>query len=56
MVDLDRTDPTCSRNNDHWLLQIERETYDILLDQLPWSIRVVKLPWMPKLLYVEWSL
>ncbi|WP_299409863.1 contractile injection system tape measure protein [Acaryochloris sp. IP29b_bin.148] len=40
--------------NGNWLLQIERETYDILLDQLPWSIRVVKLPWMPEILHVEW--
>ena len=38
----------------NWLLQVERETYDVLLDQLPWSIRVVKLPWLPEVLYVEW--
>ncbi|NEP48268.1 MAG: hypothetical protein F6K65_05295 [Moorea sp. SIO3C2] len=37
-----------------WLLQLERETYDILLDRIPWSIRVVKLPWMDNILYVEW--
>ncbi|MDJ0676439.1 MAG: contractile injection system tape measure protein [Calothrix sp. MO_167.B42] len=37
-----------------WLLQVERETYDILLDRIPWSIRVVKLPWMDHILYVEW--
>ena len=37
-----------------WLLQVERESYDILLDRIPWSIRVVKLPWMDKILYVEW--
>ncbi|NEQ87206.1 MAG: hypothetical protein F6K26_46415 [Moorea sp. SIO2I5] len=37
-----------------WLLQVERKTYDILLDRIPWSIRVVKLPWMDNILYVEW--
>ncbi|MEH1997076.1 contractile injection system tape measure protein [Nostoc sp.] len=37
-----------------WLLQVERETYDILLDRIPWSIRVIKLPWMDNILYVEW--
>ncbi|NEP04213.1 MAG: hypothetical protein F6K34_04885, partial [Okeania sp. SIO4D6] len=37
-----------------WLLQVERETYDILVDKIPWSIRVVKLPWMNNILYVEW--
>ena len=42
------------RYNGNWLLQVERETYDILLDQLPWSIRVIKLPWMEQVLYTEW--
>lgn len=37
-----------------WLLQVERETYDILLDRISWSIRVIKLPWMDNILYVEW--
>ena len=37
-----------------WLLQVERETYDILLDKIPWSIQVIKLPWMDNILYVEW--
>lgn len=37
-----------------WLLQIEHETYDVLLDRIPWSIQVIKLPWMDKILYVEW--
>lgn len=42
------------RHNANWLLQIERETYDVLLDQLPWSIQVIKLPWMEQVLYTEW--
>jgi hypothetical protein len=42
------------RRHDGWLLQVEQQTPDILLDQLPWSIRVVKLPWMTEMLYVEW--
>ncbi|MEH1945278.1 MAG: contractile injection system tape measure protein [Nostoc sp.] len=37
-----------------WLLQVEHETYDVLLDRIPWSIQVIKLPWMDKILYVEW--
>ncbi|BAY80010.1 hypothetical protein NIES25_64980 (plasmid) [Nostoc linckia NIES-25] len=41
-------------HNDGWLLQVERETYDILLDRIPWSIQVIKLPWMDNILYVEW--
>ncbi|WP_136525546.1 contractile injection system tape measure protein [Geomonas ferrireducens] len=41
--------------NDEWLLQVERNSYDILLDQLPYSISMVKLPWMEKLLWVQWD-
>ncbi len=37
-----------------WLLQVERETYDIVLDRFPWSLEWVKLPWMDTLLRVEW--
>lgn len=43
------------REDDEWLLQVESNSYDILLDQLPWSISMVKLPWMPKLLWVQWN-
>mgnify|MGYP001552398661 CR=1 FL=1 len=39
-----------------WLLKIENKTHDILLDQLPWSINVIKLPWMKIPLMVEWRL
>lgn len=37
-----------------WTLKIERKTVDILRDSLPWPISIVKLPWMDKILYVEW--
>lgn len=37
-----------------WLLQVESRTSDILLDQLPWGISMVQLPWMSRLLRVEW--
>ncbi len=39
----------------NWLLQVEPETYDVLLEQLPWSINIIKLPWMNNVLYVQWS-
>ncbi len=38
-----------------WLLQVERKSIDILLADLPWGISMVKLPWMPQLLWVEWG-
>ncbi len=35
-------------------LMIERKAQDILLDQLPWGIHLIKLPWLKDLLFVEW--
>jgi hypothetical protein len=40
--------------NNGYLLQVEKETFDILLTRLEWSYQVVKLPWMPKAIFVEW--
>jgi hypothetical protein len=37
-----------------WLLQVERQSVDILLDHLPWGIGIIKLPWLPQLIHVEW--
>lgn len=39
---------------DEWLLQVESRSYDMLLDQLPWGIGLIKLPWMEQMLRVEW--
>lgn len=35
-------------------LYVGRKAFDVLLDKLPWSISVVKLPWMNDLLFVDW--
>jgi Contractile injection system tape measure protein len=35
-------------------LTVETKTLDILLDQLPWSVALIKLPWMALPLYVTW--
>jgi hypothetical protein len=37
-----------------WLLRIERETYDVVLDRFPWGMDWIKLPWMSTPLRVEW--
>ncbi|MGD1844683.1 MAG: contractile injection system tape measure protein [Salibacteraceae bacterium] len=37
-----------------WYLKVHRESFDLLLDKLPWSIGTVHLPWMPAPLYIEW--
>lgn len=41
---------------DDYLLQVEPQSVDVLLDRLPWSIGAVRLPWMTRLLWVEWRL
>jgi len=35
-------------------LTVETKTLDILMDSRPWSISIIKLPWMPDPLYVNW--
>ncbi len=41
-------------NSQKRTLKIERKTVDILRDSLSWPISIIKLPWMDKILYVEW--
>jgi hypothetical protein len=38
-----------------WMLQVDSHGTDVLLSSLPWSIGVIKLPWMSNMLYVEWT-
>lgn len=40
--------------NNRWLLQVEHQSYDMLLQQLPWSIQMIQFPWMPYMLHTEW--
>ena len=37
-----------------WLLRVESQTYDVMLDKFPWTFEWVKLPWMQTPLRVEW--
>ena len=37
-----------------WLLRVERESYDVVLERFPWSLDWIKLPWMEVALRVEW--
>ncbi len=38
-----------------WFLRVEQRSFDVLLAHLPWSISMIKLPWMPDYITVEWS-
>lgn len=37
-----------------WLLRIERTSVDVLIDTVPWTISIIKHPWMQHALMVEW--
>ena len=37
-----------------WKLHVQRKTVDVLVDQIPWSLSVILLPWMSIPLYVNW--
>jgi hypothetical protein len=39
---------------DGWQLRLERRPFDLLLDQLPWGVGIVKLPWMSRAIFTEW--
>ena len=38
-----------------WLLHIEQETFDIVLQNVPWNYAMIKLAWMEVLMYVDWT-
>ena len=38
----------------NWHLAVAPGTFDMLLDQLPWSFQTIKHPWMDKPLFVIW--
>jgi hypothetical protein len=43
-----------SRDETAWRLRVAPRAFDMLLDRLPWSYTMLKLPWMPEVLHVEW--
>ena len=47
-------DGRLSMINEEWHLKVEQRGYDVILNTLPWSFGMIKLPWMLKPLIVEW--
>ena len=43
------------RFEDSWIIRVEGHTVDILLDELPWELSIVYLPWLERPLAVEWQ-
>lgn len=42
------------RDDGAWSLHIERQTIDILLDKIPWTLSIARLPFSSIMLYTEW--
>ena len=43
------------KTEDGWSLNVEHQSFDMLLEQLPWTISIIKLSWMKYPLYTEWQ-
>jgi len=43
-----------TKENGSWLLRIERISADVLIETLPWTISIIKHPWMKQPVMVEW--
>lgn len=43
------------RHDDGWLLRMQVEACDLLLDRLPWGIGLIRLPWAARTIHVEWG-
>ena len=41
-------------NGNAWNLLVQPRAFDMLLDQIPWSYSTIRLPWMERVVYVEW--
>ncbi|HEX5336880.1 MAG TPA: contractile injection system tape measure protein, partial [Gallionella sp.] len=37
-----------------WHLKVEQRGIDVLIDRLPWSISIIRHPWMTRPVFVEW--
>ncbi len=37
-----------------WTLQVQRNTLDVLIDQIPWNFSVIYHPWMINPIHVTW--
>ena len=41
--------------NSEWRLRVNQQIHDLLLERLPWSISIIRLPWMKHYLKTDWT-
>ena len=46
---------TIEQSDDAWIIRVEGSAIDILLENLPWEISTILLPWMEPMILVEWQ-
>ena len=44
-----------ARDGSNLTLRVTKGPFDMLLDQVPWQISLIRLPWMQEALHVEWT-
>ena len=49
-----KRDGILTRNENGWLLQVERKTLDVLIDSIPWGYNTIAFSWSEDLIFVEW--
>ena len=49
-----KRDGLIKKQENDWLLQVERKTLDVLIDSIPWGYSTITLPWNYYLIFVEW--
>jgi len=43
------------KEKNDWKILVEKKSIDVLLDQLPWSLDMIKLPWHNHVWTVKWN-
>ena len=43
-----------TEQEDQFIIQPEQRSIDLLLEYIPWTFRMIRLPWMKKAVEIEW--
>jgi len=46
---------TIEKSGNDWMVRVENTGIDLLLNDLPWHVQIIKLPWNNNIIYVEWN-
>ncbi|HOH84945.1 MAG TPA: contractile injection system tape measure protein, partial [Bacteroidales bacterium] len=46
---------TIEKSGNDWIVRVENTGIDILLNDLPWGVQIMKFPWNNYIIFVEWN-